>query len=162
VAEASFRETLVASAVELSFDAEAFRPLDDAEAAQIAAAVEERFGDAANGGMVGWWHSDRPCPVPSAAKCFHDGGWRYLTAVAPGAAPVWLLAENWDGGQPRLFVFASTAGVVKEVLGNTHGFEYIVVGRQFDWLFAEDHHDCVYVAGTGAVEELQAINPEPS
>jgi hypothetical protein len=83
-----------------------------------------------------------------------------LTSVAPIAAPVWLLAENWGRGQPRLFVFASTAGVVQEVLGNTHGFEYIVVERQFDWLFAEDHEDCVSVAGAGAVERLQSIVAE--
>jgi hypothetical protein len=153
----SFRDTLVASALEIGFGEEEFRPLDDAEATRVATAVEERFGDAANGAMVGWWLSDKPCPVATSAKCFREGGWRYLTAVAPKAAPVWLLTENWGSGQPRLFAFASTVGVVQEVLGNTPGFEYIVVGRQFDWLFAEDHEDCVSVAGVGPVERLQAL-----
>ena len=42
-------------------------------------------------------------------------------------------------------------------MGNTHAFEYIVCGQQLDWLFAEDHHDCVSVAGTEAVERLRRI-----
>jgi hypothetical protein len=56
-----------------------------------------------------------------------------------------------------VFAFASTAGVVQAVLGNTHGFEYIVTGRKFDWLFAEDHEECVSVAGAEAVRRLEAI-----
>ena len=130
MAELSFREALVASAAELGHGPDAFRPLDDAEAADVAAAVELAFGNAANGAMVGWWHSDRPCPMPTSSRCFREGGgWRHLAAVAPGpAAPVWLLAENWFRGQPPLFAFACTAGVGQAVLGNTHGFEYIVCG----------------------------------
>ena len=155
----SFRDILVASAAELDYGPEAFRPLDDAEAADVAAAVELAFGDAANGAMVGWWQSDRPCPLPRASECFREGGgWRHLIAVSPGpAAPVWLLAENWSRGQPPLFAFAGTAEVVQAVLGNSHAFEYIVCGRRYDWLFAEDHHDCVQVARTGAVERLRRV-----
>lgn len=163
MAEASFRDTLVASAAELGYGPDSFRPLDDAEAAEVAAAVERAFGDAANGAVVGWWHSDRRCPLPAAGRCFREGGWRHLVAVAPdSAAAVWLLAENWWRGRPPLFVFASTAGVVQAVLGNTHGFEYVVAGRQLDWLFAEDHEDCVSVAGAEAVRRLEAIDAEPS
>jgi hypothetical protein len=68
---------------------------------------------------------------------------------------VWLLTENRNRGRPPLFTFESTAAVVQAVLGNTFGFEYIVCGKQLDWLFAEDHHDCVSVAGAGAVERLR-------
>ena len=154
----SFRDTLVASAAELGHGPDAFRPLDDAGAVEVAAAVERAFGGAANGAMVGWWRSDRPCPVPSSIRHFPEGGWRHLTAVAPSAAaPAWLLAENWGGGQPRLFAFAAAARVVQAVLGNTHAFEYVVCGRGLDWLFAEDHHDCVSVAGAGAVERLRWV-----
>jgi hypothetical protein len=155
----SFRDTLVASAEELGHGSDAFRPLDDAESARVAAIVERTFGDAANGAMVGWWHSDRACPLPSASRCFREGGgWRHLSTVAPSpAAPVWLLAENWSQDRPPLIAFESTAGVVQSVLGNTHGFEYIVCGRTLDWLFAEDHHDCVLVAGTEAAERLRQI-----
>ena len=155
----SFRDTLVASAAELGHGPDAFRPLDDAETADVAAAIERAFGDAANGAMAGWWHSDRPCPLPTAGGCFREGGgWRHLVAVAPDPdASVWLLAENWSRGRPPLVAFASTAAVVQAVLGNTHGFEYIVCGRALDWLFAEDHHDCVSVAGAGAVERLRRV-----
>jgi hypothetical protein len=162
VAETSFRDVLIASAAELGYGPDAFRPLDDAEAAEVAAAVERAFGDAANGAMAGWWHSDRRCPVPTAARGFQEGGWRHLVAIAPDpAAPVWLLAENWWRGRPLLFAFASTAEVVQAVVGNTHGFEYIVAGRQLDWLFAEDHEDCVSVAGADAVRRLATIDAEP-
>jgi len=158
----TFRDTLVVSAAELCFGPDAFRPLDDAEVSEVVAAVERAFGDAANGAMVGWWHSDRPCPLPTAIRYFPEGGWRHLAAVAPDpAAPVWLLVENWWRGRPPLYSFASTAGVVQAVLGNTHGFEYIGVGRQFDWLFAEDHEDCVSVAGKEAVRRLEAVPAEP-
>jgi hypothetical protein len=157
----TFRDTLVASAAELCFGPDAFGPLGDAEGVEIAAAVERSFGDAANGAMVGWWHSDRPCPLPTASRCFREGGWRHLAAVAEDTtAPVWLLAENRRRERPRLYVFASTVGVVQAVLGNTHGFEYIVAGRQFDWLFAEDHEDCVSVAGEEAVRRLEAVPAE--
>jgi hypothetical protein len=163
MADASFRDTLVASAEELGHRPDAFRSLDNAEAAEVASAVEQAFGDAANVAMVGWWHSDRPCPLPTAGRCFLEGGWRRLLAVAPDpAAQVWLLAENWWRGRPPLFAFESTAEVVQAVLGNTHGFEYVVVGRQLDWLFAEDHEDCVSVAGVEAVRRLAAIDAEPS
>ena len=54
------------------------------------------------------------------------------------------------------------SAVVQAVLGNTHGFEYVVAGRQLDWLFAEDHEDCVSVAGAGAVERLVAVPAEPT
>ena len=162
MAEASFRDTLVASAADLGYGPDAFRPLDDAEATDVAAAVERAFGDAANGAMVGWWHSDRPCPLPTAGRRFRQGGWRHLVAVAPGADnPVWLLAENRWRGRPPLFAFASTAGVVQAVLGNTHGFEYVVAGRHLDWLFAEDHEDYASVAGAEAVRRLEAIDSEP-
>lgn len=154
----SFRDTLVASAAELGHGPDAFRPLDDAEAAMVAAAVERAFGDAANGSMVGWWRSGRACPLPATGRCFREGGWCHLAAVAPAAdSPVWLLAENWWRGQPPLCAFASTAGVVQAVLGNTHGFEYVVAGRQFDWLFAEDHEGGVSVAGAAAVERLRRV-----
>jgi hypothetical protein len=163
VTETSFRDTLVASAAELGFGRDAFRPLDDVEAAQVAAAVERAFGDAANGAMVGWWYSARPCPLPTTVRNFRGGGWRHLVAVAPApAAAVWLLAENWWRGQPKLFTFESTAAVVMAVLGNSHGFEYIVAGRQLDWLFAEDHEDCVSVAGLEAVRRLKVIDAEQS
>lgn len=163
MAEVSFRDTLVASAAELGYGPDVFRPLNDAEASEVAAAVERNFGDAANGAMVGWWHSDRPCPLPTAGRCFREGGWRHLTAIAPDpSAPVWLLAENQRRGRLSLIAFASTASVVQAVLGNTHGFEYIVAGRQFDWLFAEDHEDCVSVAGAAAVRRLDAVRAEPS
>lgn len=166
----SFRDTLVASAAELGYGPDAIRPLDDVDTAGVAAAVERAFGDAANGAMVGWWYSARPSPLPTAAGCFREGGWRHLVAVAPDpAAPVWLLTENWYRAQPAMFAFESTAAVVQAVLGNTFGFEYIVCGRQFDWLFAEDHHDCVSVAGAGAVERLRrvtgaepVITPDPN
>ncbi len=155
----SFRDTLVASAAELSHGSDVFRPLDDAEATEVVAAVERAFGDAANGAMSGWWHSDLPCPLPTASGCFREGGgWRHLVAIAPDpAAPVWLLAENWSRSRTPLVAFESTARVVQAVLGNSHGFEYIVCGREFDWLFAEDHHDCVSVAGNGVVERLQRV-----
>lgn len=169
MAEALFRDTLIASAAELDYGPDAFRPLDDSEAAVVAAAVERAFGDAANGARVTWWHSDRPCPLPTAGGDFRKGGgWRHLVAVAPAAnAPVWLLAENWWRGWPPLFAFESTACVVQAVLGNNHGFEYIVCGRGLDWLFAEDHHDCVSVAGQSAVERLWRVAeaeplPDPS
>jgi hypothetical protein len=58
-------------------------------------------------------------------------------------------------GIPLLFAFESTAAVVQAVPGNTVAFEYIVCGRQLDWLFAEDHHDRVSVAGAEAVERLR-------
>lgn len=155
----SFRVSLIDSAAELGYGPESFWALDEIEGAEVAAAIERVFGDAANGAMTGWWHSDQPCPVPRSSRAFRDGrGWRHLTAVAPSpVASVWLLTENWDRGRPGLFVFASTAAVVQEVLGNTHGFEYIVSGQGFDWLFAEDHEDCISVAGAEAVERLGSI-----
>ena len=162
MAETSFRDVLVASAAELGYGPDAFRPLDDAQAAEVAAAVERAFGDAANGAMAGWWYSNRPCPFPTSGRGFREGGWRHLVAVAPDPlAPVWLLAENWWRGRPPLFAFASTAEVVQAVVGNTHAFEYIVAGRQLDWLFAEDHEDCVSVAGADAVRRLGALDAEP-
>jgi hypothetical protein len=161
VTETSFQDTLVASAAELGYGPNAFRPLNDGEAAQVAAAVERAFGDAANGAMAGWWQSARSCPLPTTVRNFPQGGWRHLVAVAPAAAaPVWLLAENWWRGQPKLFAFESTAAVVMAVLGNSHGFEYIVAGQKLDWLFAEDHEDCVSVAGLEAVRRLEVIDAE--
>ena len=154
----SFLETLTRSAAELSYGPEAFRPLGDAEAAKVAAAVKRAFGNAANGAMAGWWHSDRPCPAPTSSACFREGGWRHLVVVAPTSdAPVWLLAENWGRDHPPFLAFAGTAAAVQAILGNTHAFEYIVCGRQLDWMFAEDHHDCVWVAGSGAVERLRRV-----
>jgi hypothetical protein len=154
----SFRDTLVASAAELGYSHDRFRPLEDEEAGRVASAVEATFGDAANGAMVGWWYSTRSCPLPTESRCFREGGWRYLLDVAFGPTDrVWLLTENWGGGPPITLAFESTAEVVLAVLGNTFGFEYIVVDQQFRWLFAEDHEDCVMVAGTEAVRRLQAI-----
>jgi hypothetical protein len=158
VVEQSFLDMLVTSAAELGYGSDAFRPLDDAEAAEVAAAIEQALGNAANGAMVGWWHSDRPCPLPTATRCFRGDGWKHLLSLATDpAAPVWLLAENRWRGRPPLFAFASTAGVVQAVLSNTVGFEYIVTGAKFDWLFAKDHEECVSVAGAEAVRRLEAI-----
>ena len=124
----SFRDTLVASAAELGYGPDAFRPLDDTEAEEVTRAVERAFGDAANGAMAGWWYSDRECPLSTAGGDFREGReWQHLQEVAPhSAAPVWLLADNWWSGRPLLFAFASTAAVVRAVLGNTHHFEYFV------------------------------------
>jgi hypothetical protein len=157
-----FRDVLIASAADLGYESDAFRPLDDTEAAEIAATIEVGFGNAVNGAMSGWWHSDRPCPLPTAGRCFGEGGLRHLAVVGAESEPVWLLAENWGGHQPRLIAFSSTVGVVQEVLGNTHGFEYLVASQHRDWLFAEDHHDCVSVAGADAVREFLSRSEIPA
>ena len=156
---ASFRDTLVSSAKALGHNADAFRSLNDAEVADVVASIKQTFGDAANGAMTEWWHSDRPCALPHLVRCFQDGGWRHLAAVAfDQKRPVWLIAENWKRGVPPILGFASTASIVQDVLGNTHGFEYIVVDQGLTWLFAEDHEDCVSVAGAEAVRRLDAIS----
>lgn len=82
-----------------------------------------------------------------------------MTQIAPSpAAPVWFISQNWTSDTPRLVAFSGTAQAVQAVLENSHGFEYIVVGRELDWLFAEDHEHCLSVAGAEAVERLAAID----
>lgn len=165
MAKNSFQDTLVASAAELGFGPEAFRPLNGAEAAIAAATVKQTFGDAANGAMLAWWHSDRPCLLPAESHFFYSGGggWQHLDAIAPAKESlVWLLAQNWGREEPSLIAFESAADVVQAVLGNTHGFEYVVCDRQLGWLFAENHHCCVTVAGAEAVERFRRIKSAES
>lgn len=137
-----------------------FQPLGGAEAVAAAEAVKEHFGDAANGAMSGWWRSDQPCAKPTLTRRFeNDDGWSFLTAVSSGPTElVWLITENWSGGTPPYLVFAGNAAGVQKVLGESNGFEYIVVDRGLTWLFAEDHESCVAVAGEEAVLRLQSIS----
>lgn len=155
----SFGTSLIEAAREEGFDAATFRPLDRNDGDEIAASVKDAFGDAANAAMTGWWFSERKCPLPTSTRRFADGdGWRHLIDVAPYvSAPVWFFAQNWMRDTPPHLVFASSAEVVQAVLGNMGGFEYIVCGRELDWLFAEDHEECVSVAGADAVRRLESI-----
>ena len=159
-----FRLVLLKNAAAAGVAEDDFRPLDGTEAVAVAEAVKERFGDASNGAMAGWWRSDRPCAVPTLTRRFEsDEGWSYLTVLAPAPTEsVWLIAENWSGQKPPYLIFAGTAAGVQRVLGETHSFEYMVAGRSLTWLFAEDHESCIAVAGEEAVRRLRAISASSS
>jgi hypothetical protein len=54
-------------------------------------------------------------------------------------------------------VFESSPAVVQRVLGNSHGFEYLVVSKDLEWLIAEDHHSCMLAVGHPVIERLKAV-----
>lgn len=149
----SFRDYLMRCASEAGLGPDDLRPLPDGPAAEVAAAIAGRFGDAVR---LLWLPAGPPCGLPVASRHFEDDrGWDRVARLAPDPeAPVWLAAENWRGATPRCYVFESRPAAIRRVLGEAHGFEYLVASRRLDWLLAEDHHSVMTAVGAPVVERL--------
>jgi hypothetical protein len=96
--------------------------------------------------------------LPSESRqCLDDAGWRQLSRIAPGRREdaAWFIAENGQGGEPRLFVFEASPATIQDVVGNSHGFEYVIVSQHMDWLLAENHHGYIIAVGSPAIERLR-------
>ena len=153
----SFRDYLLGSAAEIGVEAVEFCPLADDEASVVAEVEGKRFGSSIR---FLWWCPDGPPVTPSAAHQFQDDqGWAELAHIAPNPnEPVWLIAENWYSERPAYFVFEGTPAVIQRVLGNSLGFEYVVVSKRLEWLIAEDDHSVVQVVGSPVVGRLTSAH----
>jgi hypothetical protein len=97
--------------------------------------------------------------LPTASYRDHDGrGWEWVGRIAPDPDErVWFIAENWHGGSPPCYVFEGRPAAVVGVLGNSHGFEYLMASKRLEWLIAEDHHGVIVVAGQAVVDRLERV-----
>lgn len=153
----SFRDELLATAAGVGLGLSQFRSLPDEQGIEVASAIESRFGGSVR---LHWWGTDSPCDLPAASRHFSDDqGWAFVDLITPDPEQsVWFVAENFGGGSPRCFVFEAKPSAIRAVLGNSHGFEYLLASKQLDWLIVEDHHSVVVVVGQAVVDRLNRLD----
>lgn len=155
----SFRDYLIGMATEANLSEDNFRPLPDGQAAEVAERVEGRFGDSVR---LLWWGTESPCRLPSLTRQFPDDtGWTQVGHIAPDSdEPAWFIAENFNGGATRCYIFEVRPGAIGRLLGSTHHFEYLLASRGLDWIIAENHHGVVIAVGEPVVGRLRARHEE--
>jgi hypothetical protein len=107
---------------------------------ETAATVVERVKEVfvKDGETRWWWAALRG---PKEIFDYPDGdGFRHLKEhVPPGETHGWLIVENDRDGPWH--VLRVEIDVIALLIGECSHFEYYVVGQQFDWLLAENHHN---------------------
>lgn len=105
------------------------------------------------GNPVWWWDSLK---VLSEGFHYPEGdGFRHVTEyVPPGEERCWLVVEGDNGGPEHVLDVA--VQVVPQIIGECFAFEYYLIGQDFGWLVAENHHNVVIVArGSSAQSDRQ-------
>ena len=127
----SFQEYLISQADEAGFHYDHFRPLPEDQAMEVASAIKDHSGASVR---LMWWGTTCPCDLPIASLYFPDNrGWAHVPQVAPNTVEmVWLIPETWSGDTRRFLVFAAKPSTISAVLGNSHGFEYLMASKQSD------------------------------
>ncbi len=155
--ESSHAKHLLECARELGLPEDVFHLVPRREWPELLSAIESRFGD--NLSFL-WWHSNIPSSMPRKSKHIDDQtGFQMISHLVPEPLePIWFVCENWGAVEPRgcdrMIVFEATAIAIEQVVGESYGFEYVLVSKDLDWMIGENHHDVVFAVGTLVANRL--------
>ena len=84
-----------------------------------------------------------------------------LLSLGPGETPVWLVVEDRHRAKrgTAFWIFEGTLASTIATLSNSFCIEFYIVGRSFDWLIAENHHEYLIAVGDRAVAALKRLAP---
>ena len=72
-----------------------------------------------------------------------------------------MFTENWGKidrrGFDALIAFDTTPQYAHDVIGESHGFEYMLVSHSLDWFIAENDHRFLIVCGGSVVDRLRQL-----
>lgn len=124
---------------ELALPAERARFCDDETARSVVQRAEEAL--VKRPGLVWWWTELK---VPASFIEYPDcDGWQHLLEYVPTTGSrCWLIVESDRG---PFIVMDVVPDVVPEIIGECYPFEYYLIGKQFDWLVAENHHNYLVI-----------------
>ncbi|WP_413431632.1 DUF6756 family protein [Crateriforma spongiae] len=158
----NFTAYLVANAKSLGIESSDFRPVDSSLLPGLVHRCNESFPQIP--AFLWWPHpTTRPEAPPAASRQFLDqlGYQRIPRLVSDPSERVWMFTENWGKIDRRGFdaaiVFDTTPICAHDVIGESHGFEYIIVSQTFDWFIAENDHRFLIVSGDDIVDRLEEI-----
>lgn len=131
---------LTQAAIALGLSADAFKKCDCESAERIVQRAQETF---VADDPRSWWMSLKH-PFESF-DYFEGRGFEDLVRHIPqGEETCWLIPETEEQNPP---VFDAAISSISQVLGECSYFEYYLVGKQFDWLIAENDHNQIIVSG---------------
>jgi hypothetical protein len=160
-----FAADLIANATSLGITSDAFRLVDSQSLPSLIQDCNRAFPDLP---LLLWWpHPKAGVAQPPSNPCtshqFMDQlGYQRIPALVPHSTErIWMFAENWGKTERRgfdaLIAFETTPTHAHDVIGESHGFEYVLVSQTFDWLIAENDHGYLMVSGDDVVTRLKEI-----
>ena len=160
-----FAADLIANATSRGIAPEDFRLVDAQSVPSLIQECNHAFPDIP---LLLWWpHPKRAVDEPPLDSCashqFIDQlGYQKIPDLAPHPTErIWMFAENWGKterhGFDALIAFETTPTHAHDVIGESHGFEYVLVSQTFDWLIAENDHGYLMVSGDDVVSRLKEI-----
>jgi uncharacterized protein DUF6756 len=93
-----------------------------------------------------WWWASLRKPGLTIDYPAGDAYCHLLEIVPSEATRCWFIVENDEDG-PWHVLDADTE-VVPSIIAECSHFEYYLVGRSFNWLIAENHHNQLVVAAS--------------
>jgi hypothetical protein len=112
------------------------RRCSESEAAEVVARARANF---AKDNRLSWWWEAFSKPVRQMGV--EDGKPYFLQYVRPDAE-CWLII---DDGFARFPVVETSAAVAEMLLGELPYIEFYLVGKDLDWLLAENHHGAIWL-----------------
>ncbi|QDV47303.1 hypothetical protein Enr13x_72120 [Stieleria neptunia] len=160
-----FAADLIAKATSLGLAPDDFRLVDAQSVPTLVHDCNHAFPDIP---LFLWWpHPKRETgEPPSESFTSHQfidqlGYQRIPELVSDQTERIWMFAENWGmvdrRGYDALVAFHTTPRHAHDVIGESHGFEYILVSQTLDWLIAENDHRYLIVSGCSVVDRLREI-----
>jgi len=105
-----------------------------------------------------WWEYFRE-ELPHTSKCWRDGvAFERITKIVPDPnESVWCIVEENRTPYP---VYLSSPSVIQKVVGNSCGFEYYILNRDFKWLLCENHHEVLIAVGEPVASNLAHLKDD--
>lgn len=103
---------------------------------------------------IWWWDSIRP-DVLSAHKQIADGYSR-LADVCPEETCYLVVTDDLEDSYWA--VYSLETRLLKQLIGDCHAFEYLVVSPDFDWVVFENHHDMLIGAGQAVADRIKSLS----
>jgi hypothetical protein len=145
------RQDIDAAIQSLQITPDLFRPLSDAESAQVVRQVLDKF---VGGVQRTWWWE---ALGPGAVSRHVQDGFKLVAEIVPAPDEiVWFIAEDDDNsGFP---VYEATPRAAQQVIGECAYFEYYLVAKDMSWLLCENHHDVLIGVGEAVTTRLARLS----
>jgi hypothetical protein len=148
------RDELQRAAEALGLGADAFRLLGPHEYRPVLKSIAEAFLNVgAEGLRYDWWWE----LFKDESSSWHTGdrSLAMLGKLLPPNEAMWLLANDSSKKQDSFWVCEVRADSIPQILGASHGFEYLVVSKKLEWLVGEHHSEVLVAVGERMIKALE-------
>jgi hypothetical protein len=100
-----------------------------------------------------WWWEWLVEPRASFSPA-DSSGYTQIGSIVPDVVErVWFIAESDD---PAFVVCDTSVENALRIVGECHGFEYVLADKSHAWVVGENHHNVIWDAGSAVVDRIEA------